>query len=58
MPASPKFGNIPGEVGIGKVSHQVKTQKTGGSYGNIGVTREITIYLKSKKQGTQNQGAA
>ncbi len=49
VPSSPEFSNVPREVGKGKVLHKLKPNKSGRTYGNIGISREITIYLKGKE---------
>ena len=58
MPASPKFGNITGEVRKGKILLEVKAEQSRCANGNIGIAREIAIDLKSKEQGPQQESAA
>src|SRR5690606_17403193 len=56
MPSPPEFRNVPGKIWKRKVPHEGESKKPCTSYGNIGVSREISINLKGEKYPAHEQG--
>lgn len=58
VPAAPEFGNVTGEIGVGKVLHQVEAKQPGGAQRNVGISGKVAINLKRKENGANQKGAS
>ena len=50
MPSSPEILDSGCTVGIVEVLHQTNAHDTGTAYSDIGITREVAVYLHRKEQ--------
>src|SRR5437879_278543 len=54
MPSPPELGDGTGRVRPIEVQRQVNAEAFCGTQGNIGISREITVELERKSQGSNN----
>lgn len=58
MPTSPKLLGVSGAIGTPEVSHKIDTENFGRTDGDVGISREIAVDLKSEKNCCYDKGAA
>ena len=53
--SAPKFDHRSGKIWSAKIEHQVKTENLGAPDGNVCIAGKVTINLKSKEIGGDQQ---
>ena len=56
MPFSPKLRNVAAEIRYIEVPHQLYSKQLCRAYGNVRITRKVTINLEGEEDGGKKQG--
>ncbi len=58
MPTPPELGYVPRKIRVSEIPHKINPKKFGRPDRDVGVTGEISVYLKSKEQSAQGDRAS
>jgi hypothetical protein len=58
VPPTPKLRYVTAEVRHVEVAHQLDAKQLGSTYGNVGISREVAVYLEGKEYGGKKQSAS